>query len=188
MTVIATLEQQKKLFSPVFSGKTGKPGTFGFRGNLVLKEAAKYADEARPPEIMADQVVLTANSEKIPFFGCHVDSLAHLELIVETLKPYLDPQGKFFVFAGNIDISEKYFIELGGFEFNILPLDEATVWNELLECFNLDRGNIKKLGSGEKIDALADASLKFSGKFENITFEKGLEVMGPVRIPENRPV
>lgn len=188
MTLIATLEQQKKLLSPVFSGKTGKPETFGFRGNLVLKEAEKLADEARPPEIMADQVIMLADSGKINFMACHVDSLAHLALIVETLKPYLDPKGKYFVFAGNIDISEKYYIELGGFDFHILPLDEATVWNELLECFNLDRGDLKKLGSGEKIDAVADASLNFSGKFENITFEKGLEVMGPVRIPENRPV
>ena len=188
MTIIATLEQQKKLLSPVFSGKTGKPDSYGFRGNLVLKEAEKYADEARPPEIMADQVVILADSAKISFIACHVDSLAHLQLIVETLKPYLDAQGKYFVFAGNIDISKRYFIELGGFEFYVLPLDEATVWNELLECFNLDRGDIKKLGSGEKIDAVADASFDFSGKFENITFEKGLEVMGPVRIPDNRPV
>ncbi|MBY0578839.1 MAG: hypothetical protein K2P57_07310 [Burkholderiales bacterium] len=188
MTVIETLTQNKKLLSPVFSDKTGKPGVFGFRGNLVLKDAAKLADEARPPEIMADQVILSTDSEKINFLGCHVDSLAHLSLIVETLRPYLDVQGKYFVFAGNIDISNRYYIELGGIGFYVLPLDEATVWNELLECLNLDRGDIKRLSSGEKIDAVADAAAKFSGKFQTITFEEGLAVMGPVRIPENRPV
>ncbi len=188
MTLITTLEQEKKLLSPVFSGKTGKPDTYGFRGNLVLKDAAKFADEARPPEIMADQVILSAGPEKINFLGCHVDSLAHLPLIVDMLKPYLDAQGKYFVFAGNIDISQKYFILLDGFGFYILPLDEATVWNELLECFNLDRGDLKKLGSGEKIDAVAHAAAKFSGKFKSISLEEGLAVMGPVRIPENRPV
>ena len=188
MTLITTLEQEKKLLSPVFSGKTGKPTTYGFRGNLVLKEAEKFADEARPPEIMADQVILSADSDKIDFLGCHVDSLAHLSLIVKMLKPYLDAQVKYFVFAGNIDISQKYFIELEGFGFYIMPLDEATVWNELLECFNLDRGDIKKLGPGEKIDAVANAAAKFVGKFKTITFEEGLAAMGPVRIPENRPV
>ena len=188
MTLITILEQEKKLLSPVFSGKTGKPDTYGFRGNLVLKEAEKFADEARPPEIMADQVILSADSKKIGFLGCHVDSLAHLSLIVNILKPYLDAQGKYFVFAGNIDISQKYFIELDGIGFYILPLDEATVWNELLECFNLDRGDLKKLGSGEKIDALVNAAARFGGKFKTITFEEGLTVMGPVRIPENRPV
>ncbi len=188
MTVIEKLEQEKKLLSPVFSGKTGNPGTFGFRGNLVLKEAAKFADEARPPEIMADQVILWTDSEKIRFMGCHVDSLAHLELIVEALKPYLDANGKYFVFAGNIDISEKYHIELEGIGFYVLPLDEATVWNEMLECLTLDRGDIKRLGSGEKIDAVANAASNFSGKFKNITFAEGIAVMGPVRIPENRPV
>lgn len=188
MTIIETLEQEKKLLSPVFSGKTGKAGTFGFRGNLVLKEAAKLADEARPPEIMADQVIIQSDSEKIGFLGCHVDSLAHLALIAETLKSYLDAKGKYFVFAGNVDISEKYHIELDGIGFDVLPLDEATVWNELLECLSLDRGDIKRLNSGEKIDAVAAAAASFDGKFKKITFEEGLAAMGPVRIPENRPV
>ncbi len=188
MTIIEKLEQEKKLLSPVFSGRTGNTDTFGFRGNLVLKEAAKFADEARPPEIMADQVILWADSEKIRFMGCHVDSLAHLELIVEMLQPYLDVSGKYFVFAGNIDISEKYHIDLGGVGFHILPLDEATVWNELLEYLNLDRGDIKRLDSGEKIEAVANAASNFSGKFKHVTFAEGLTVMGPVRIPENRPV
>lgn len=188
MTVITTLEQNKRLLSPVFSGKTGIPGLFGFRGNLVLKEAAKLADEARPPEIMADQVIISADAEKIKFLGCHVDSLAYLSLIVETLRPYLEATGKYFIFAGNIDISNRYYIELGGIGFYVLPLDEATVWNELLECLNLDRGDIKRLGSGEKIDAVANAAAGFSGKFQNITFEEGLAVMGPIRIPDNRPV
>ncbi len=188
MTIIETLMQQKTLFSPVFSGKTGIPDTFGFRGNLVLKEATKFADEARPPEIMADQVVLQSSADKIAFLGCHVDSLEHLSLILETLKPYLEANGRYFVFAGNVDISEKYHIELDGIGFYVLPLDEATVWNELLECFSLDRGDIKRLDSGEKIDALAAAATGFDGKFKKISFEEGLSVMGPVRIPENRPV
>lgn len=188
MTVIETLTQENKLLSPVFSGKTGKSGIYGFRGNLVLKEAEKLADEARPPEIMADQVILSEESGKIGFMGCHVDSLAYLSLIEETLRPYLESKGKYFVFAGNIDISKKYFIELGGIGFHVLPLDEATVWNELLECFNLDRGDVKRLGSGEKIDAVADAASSFSGKFQPISFEEGLAVMGPIRIPDNRPV
>lgn len=188
MTVIEKLTQEKKLLSPVFSGKTGKPGVFGFRGNLVLKEAEKFADEARPPEIMADQVIMSTDSGEIKFLGCHVDSLGHLSLIVEALRPYLDAKGKYFIFAGNIDISNRYFIELGGVGFHVLPLDEATVWNELLECLNLDRGDIKRLSSGEKIDAVADAASGFSGKFQNITYEEGLAVMGPIRIPENRPV
>ncbi len=188
MTIIEKLEQEKKLYSPVFSGKTGLPDTWGFRGNLVLKEAEKLADEARPPEIFADQVIISADAAKINFLACHVDSLGHLEYIVEALKPYLHMGGKYFVFAGNIDISEKYFIELGGSGFFILPLDEATVWNEILDCFSLERGDLKRLGSGEKIDAVAAAASGFSGRFRNISYEEGLAAMGPIRIPENRPV
>ena len=188
MTIIDTLMQSKTLYSTVFSGKTEIPDTFGFRGNLVLKEAEKFADEARPPEVFADQVIISSTGDKITFFACHVDSLAHLAEVYAMLKPYLLESGKYFIFAGNVDISEKYFITYEGIGFYILPLDEATVWNEMLECFSLDRGDIKRLSSGGKVDALAAAASSFSDKFKAITFEEGLAAMGPVRIPENRPV
>jgi hypothetical protein len=36
---------------------------------------------------------------------------------------------------------------------------------------------------------VADVALKFSAKFESISYEQGLALMGPVRNPnENRPV
>ena len=188
MTIIETLMQSKTLYSTVFSGKTELPDTYGFRGNLVLKEAEKFADEARPPEIFADQVIISSNGDKITFMACHVDSLAHLAEVYTMLKPYLVESGKYFIFAGNVDISEKYYITYEGIGFYVLPLDEATVWNEILECFSLDRGDIKRLSSGGKVDALAAAATGFDGKFKKISFEEGLAVMGPVRIPENRPV
>ena len=70
----------------------------------------------------------------------------------------------------------------------MLPLDEATVYNELLELFHIERGDLKKIDTAGKLAAVADGAARFNEKFETISFEQGLEVMGPIKIRENRPV
>lgn len=176
------------LYSPVFRGPTQSAGRHAFRGEMALKFAPTIAGEKRPPEIKADQVIITAEGEKIPFFTCHVNSLAHLDLIRALLGKSLVPTGKYFLFAGNVDISKKYLVEIDGIPFHILPLDEATVYNELLELFYLDKGDLKKLSGEGKIDAIADAAARFSGKFPAAPYAQALAEMGPIRVAENRPV
>jgi hypothetical protein len=177
-----------RLYSPTFNGPTRSAGRFGFRGESALRFAATVAGEKRPPEVSADQVIVAAEGESIPFLACHVDSLAHLNLVKEVFGKYLTPGGKYFLFAGNVDISRKYLVELDGIPFHILPLDEATVYNELLDLFYLDKGDLKKMGPEAKVDALADAAARFSGKFPVAPYARALAEMGPVKVAENRPV
>lgn len=190
-TAFATLEQQKRLLSPVHKGPTDTAGRFGFRGMLALKFAQQLADEARPPELCADQVIAIAGAGKptFDFIALWVLSFEHLGSVHEVLKEKLSPEGKYFIFANNIDLLSKYQVELDGINYYVLPIDESTVYNELLELFYIEKNDLKKLSTAGKIDAVANAGLAFDGKFEKITFEKGLEVMGPVRNRnENRPV
>lgn len=190
-TAFSSLEQQGRLLSPVHKGPTEKAGRVGFRGKLALKFAQQLADEARPPELFADQVITVAQAGEptIPFFTAWILSFEHLGHIAEVLKGLLSPTGKYFIFANNIDLLSKYQVEIDGITYYVLPIDEATVYNELLELFYIEKNDLKKLSTAGKIDAVADAGLKFDGKFEPITFQKGLEVMGPVRNRnENRPV
>jgi len=179
---------EDRLYSPIFKGPTKSAGRFGFRGESALKFAASVAGEKRPPEIKADQVIVTAEGKTIPFLACHVDSVAHLDLVKDVFGKYLAPSGKYFLFAGNVDISKKYLVEVDGVPFHILPLDEATVYNELLDLFYLDKGDLKKMSSEAKVDALADAAAKFSGKFPAAPYAQALAEMGPVKVAENRPV
>jgi hypothetical protein len=73
--------------------------------------------------------------------------------------------------------------------FYVLPIDEATVYNELLDLLYLEKNELKKLDTAAKLDAIADAAMKFDVTFDMITYSEGLELMGPVRNPnENRPV
>lgn len=190
-TAFATLQQQGRLLNPVLKAPTHQPGRFGFRGELALRFAPKLADEARPPELTCDQVMAVANAgdPKLPFFAGYLLSFEHLKDVAEVLGDTLSAGGKYFLFCNNIDLSKKYQVPYKGAMFYVLPIDEATVYNELLELLYLEKNTLKKLDTAGKLDAVADAALKYDVTFDVITYSEGLELMGPVRNPnENRPV
>lgn len=190
-TAFARLEAEGRLLNPVLKGATRKPGRIGFRGELALRFASKLADEARPPELTCDQVIAVAQEgdPKLPFFAGYLLSFEHLKDIAEVLGDTLSAGGKYFVFCNNIDLSKKYQVPLRGAMFYVLPIDEATVYNELLELLYLEKNELKKLDTAGKTDRVADAALKFDITFDTITYDEGLALMGPVRNPnENRPV
>ncbi|MBI5257456.1 MAG: hypothetical protein HY855_13230 [Burkholderiales bacterium] len=190
-TAFARLQAEGRLLNPVLKGATHKPGRFGFRGELALRFAAKMADEARPPELTCDQVIAVAQAgdAKLPFFAGYLLSFEHLKDVAEALGDTLSAGGKYFLFCNNIDLSKKYQVPYKGAMFYVLPIDEATVYNELLDLLYLEKNELKKLDTAGKTDRVADAALKFDITFDTITYAEGLALMGPVRNPnENRPV
>lgn len=189
-TPLAEVDDDARLLSPVFKGVTARAGRFAFRGEIALKFPSALADEKRPPEIKLDQVmtVVDAGAATIPFLAGMATSLEHLQLLCEVLGDKLSAAGKYFFFASNLDIAHRYQIPYGGATFYVLPLDESTVYNELLDLFRIERIDLKKLDTAGKLLAMADAAARFNQKFEEISFEQGLKVMGPIKIKENRPV
>lgn len=188
-TAFASLDAEGRLLSPVHKGPTPS-GQIGFRGEIALKFADKMSDEARPPDIKLDQVMMVAapGSPTISFLAGFSPSLAHLRLLCEILGDKLTAGGRYFFFAGNLDISKKYLIPYGGAKFYVLPLDEATVYNEVLEQFRMERSDLKRLDTGAKLDAILAAAKNFTEEWDEISFDEGLNIMGPVKIRENRPV
>ena len=190
-TAFKQLEAEQRLQNPVFKGATGKDGRFGFRGEIAIKFAPKLADEARPPEITADQVIAVAKEgdSGLDFMAAYLLSFEYLKPLVDAMGPTLKPDGKYFLYCNNIDLSKKYQVPYDGKTFYVLPIDEATVYNELLELLYLERNDLKKLDTAGKVDKVADTALGFSDSFPSMSYEEGLKVMGPVRDPgENRPV
>lgn len=188
-TPFASLDAEGRLLSPVYKGPIAA-GSFGFRGEIALKFADKLSDEARPPEHKLDQVMMVAGAgaETISFLAGFSPTLEHIKLLCEVVGDKLDAQGKYFFFAGNLDISKKYRIPYGGATFWVLPLDEATVYNELLELFRIEKSELKKLDTAGKLNAVAVKAAEFGETWPEIGYEEGLKIMGPVRIKENRPV
>jgi hypothetical protein len=190
-TAFARLEKEGRLLNAVHKGPTEKPGRIGFRGELALKFAQQFADEKRPPELSADQVIAVAEAGEptIKFFAAYLHSFESLTALAEVLKGLLSPEGKYIIFCNNIDLLSKYNVEIDGVTFRILPIDEATVYNELLELLYLDKTQLKRASTGGKLDAVADAASKFNDSYELIAYTEGLKRMGPVRNRNaNRPV
>ena len=190
-TALGRLEAEGRLLNSVLKGATHKPGRFGFRGDVALKFAAKLADEARPPEISSDQVIAVARQGEshIAFLAGFLLSFEYIALLADVLGDALSPKGRYFLFVDNIDISKKYQVDYGGATFYVLPIDESTVYNELLSLLYIEKNDLKKLDTAGKTDAVADKALAFAESFPKLAYEDGLKLMGPVRnIYENRPV
>ena len=190
-TALARLDSESRLYNSVHKGPTKVAGRYGFRGALALVFHPQLADEKRPPDVYVDQVLTIAQEgeKTIPFFAAYLHSFEYIKTLVDVLGDLLTPSGKYFLFCNNIDILKKYNVEINGINFFILPIEESTVYNELLELIYLEKTELKKLDTAAKLDAVANKALTFTAKYPSITFEEGLAVMGPVRNRnENRPV
>jgi hypothetical protein len=190
-TAFARLDAEGRLLNSVLKGPTHVAGRFGFRGDIALKFQVKKADEARPPETATEQVIAAAEQGQphLAFMAGFLLSFEYLKLVAEVLGDLLSPQGKYFFFCDNIDLATRYQVDYGGATFYILPIDEATVYNEMLELLYLEKTELKKLDTAGKTDAIVTKALGFNDSFPRISFEEGCKLMGPVRNPyENRPV
>jgi hypothetical protein len=186
------LERDERLLNPVVRGESSKvPGRVLFRGELVLKKPESREQEKRPPELKADQVILATSpgAPTLDFAAFYLLSFESLAAAAELLSSMLVPSGRYLAFCNNIDLGAAYVVPFGELSFYVLPLDESTVYNELLDLVRIEKNDIKKLDSVGKLDAIVTASKKLYAKFERISYERGLELMGPVRNPgEHRPV
>jgi hypothetical protein len=188
---IEQLDQQGRLLNPVVFSPGKGPRRSLFRGELAVKFAPVTEREKKPPEIKAEQVLMASEPGKstLSFLACYLLSFAYLEPMVEVLGDLLVPDGKYFAFCGNIDLASRYQVTLRGATFYIFPLDEATVYNELLELLKIEKNDLKKLDSAGKLDAIVSGVKRFSKAYEAISYARGLELMGPVKNPgEHRPV
>jgi hypothetical protein len=190
-TGLARLEREERLLNPVFKGESSIAGRFLFRGEIALKFTATKSDEKRPPELKVEQVLTAgqAGDGTVTFLAGYLLSFESLKPLADVLGDLLSPTGRYYAFCGNIDLDAKYQVSLGNATFFVLPLDESTVYNEMLDLLRIEKNALKKLDTAGKIDAIVSATSKPKGTFEVITYEQGLGVMGPVRDPgENRPV
>lgn len=190
-TAFAPLHAAGRLLNQVVMEEGTVPGQFVFRGEFGVEFAEAKDDVNRPPTILAQQVMATARKGEpgLAFFAGYLLNFAWLKPLADSLAGSLVPEGKYFAFCNNIALDERYKVELDGITWHVLPLDESSVYIELLELVDLERGDLKKLSSPGKVERIAKELARWKGKAETITYERGLELMGPVRDPgEHRPV
>ncbi|MGR7994378.1 MULTISPECIES: hypothetical protein [unclassified Xanthobacter] len=189
-TPLGRLDKEGRLLNAVLKQPT-KAGRFDFRGDIALKFQTQLADEKRPPEYTMEQVITFGEAGKsaVPVLAGYLQNFAFLKDVVEVMGDALAPDGKYFLFCNNIDLLAKYRVSYGGKTFYVLPCDESTVWKEMTDLLSIDKNDIKKLDTGAKTDVVLDAAAAWHEEYEPITYEKGLEVMEPVKNRNaNRPV
>ncbi|MBI5013128.1 MAG: hypothetical protein HZC06_10605, partial [Methylocystis sp.] len=172
-TALARLDREGRLLNAVLKGPTGKPGRFGFRGDIALKFQEQLADEKRPPDFSIEQVLTFANEGEatVPILAGYLHNFAYLETAHQVIGDLLSPTGAYFMFCNNVDLLAKFRVKLGEITYNVLPCDESTVWKEMMDLAMVDKNDIKKLDTGGKLDVLLDTALKFNDAYEVIAYQ-----------------
>lgn len=190
-TGFASLETAGRLVNPVVKEPGTVAGRFVFRGEFAIEFAQLTEREKRPPVLVSQQVIAASNegSSTLSFFTGSLLSFEYLAPLSKALSGTLAADGVYIAFCENIELDESYCVQMDGVNWYILPLDESSVYIEVLELLDIEKSDLKKLSSVGKIDAIVDGMKSFKRSYKSISYEEGLKAMGPVKDPgENRPV
>lgn len=162
------LEAEGRLLKPAHKGPTHLAGRFGFRGEIALT--------IDPPVTLEAAFAVADNDElTLSFLAGSLTSFKQLPALVAALGDNIKPEGKYFIYVSDLGRASRYQIEFNGVPFYILPIDDTSVYNELIDYLYLDKTRMKKMDTAEKVDAIADGALKYGEKYEVISYEEGLK-------------
>jgi len=186
MAILDALQTRGILYQPSVNGATSE-GAEAYRGELILIPGKINATgNQSPPEMLVKQGLLLAKDGKITFLAGFVHKLAHLNTMAEILFAECSDTAQFFFYVENINKSLN--VSLQDRTLTVFPLDEGTVWNELIDSLNLEKGDFKGLSAPDKVEKVADEALSFKPAFdtmsmadaEGLTFKVEKETRGPV--------
>ncbi len=167
-TAFQRLEAEGRLLKPSLKAPTHRAGRFGFRGEIAVA--------LDPPVTLA---AAFASSEEgdvaLSFLAGSLTAYNQLPALVETLGANVKPDGKYFIYVSDLDRASRYQISFDGVPLYVLPIDDTSVYNELIDFLYLDKTKMKKFDTAEKLDAIADGAAKYDKTFEAISYEEGLK-------------
>jgi hypothetical protein len=162
------LEAEGRLLKPALNGPTHVPGRVGFRGEIAV---------AFDPPVMLEAAFAVADGGEatLTFLAGSLKTYKHLPALVEALGTSVKAGGKYFIYVSDLERASRYQIEFNGCSFYVLPIDDTSVYNELIDYLYLDKTRMKKMDTAEKVDAIVQGALKYAEKYENISYEEGLK-------------
>lgn len=176
-TIIEYMKENELTWQPSFSGEL-EGDLYGYRGAIIVEQGKQISpDRKLPPKIQARQVIMVNEGELIKFFTCELESFHHF-------KPFFEKYGQFFnADSKNIlyvtDLEGEGTFEYEGVKFTALPLDESSVWNEILDMADLEKSEMKSLKKQEEkiekvYEEICDADINEASK----SFEQMCEMIG----------
>jgi hypothetical protein len=162
-------------WQPSFNGSIGGELS-GYRGILVVEEGKEISSTRKlPPKIQAKQAIVVCD-DKIKFFACELESFEHFKPMFEKYKEFFSADSLNILYVINLDGEGTF--EYEGVKFTAYVLDESSVWNELLELADLEKGDMKKLSAEEKIEKLYEELLDSDTDETAKTYDEMYAMMG----------
>jgi hypothetical protein len=162
------LEAEGRLLKPTLNGPTHAPGRYAFRGDIALTFDPPAALEAAFAVAEGDEPTLS-------FLAGSLSTLRLLPALAEALGGNVKAGGKYFIYVSDLERASRYQIEFDGVSYFVLPIDDTSVYNELIDYLYLDKTRMKKMDTAEKVDAIAEGAVKYSQKYETISYEEVLK-------------
>jgi hypothetical protein len=167
-TAFQRLEAEGRLLKPAHKAPTHSAGRFGFRGEIAL---------TLEPPVNLEAAFATAEEGEaaFSFLAGSLSTYKQLPALMETLGATVKPGGKYFIYVSDLDRASRYQISFNGVSVYVLPIDDTSVYNELIDFLYLDKTKMKKFDTAKKIDAIADGAAKYEQAYEAIDYEEGLK-------------
>jgi hypothetical protein len=176
MTPINFIKENKLEWQPSFCGKINDT-LFGYRGALIIEEGKKLSEtKVMPPKAQAKQVIMISENEKIKFFACELETFEYFEPFFEKYKDFFDADSTNLLYIINLDADGIF--EYKGIKFSAYMLDESSVWNEVLDYFSLEKSDLKKLSSENKLVKINDEINSVRKEAVNKSFDEMKKLMG----------
>lgn len=174
--IITYIKENELDWQPSFND-TLSNGLHGYRGSIIVEEGKQIsADRKLPPKIQATQVIMVSDDSGIKLLTCELQSFNDFIPLFEKYKEFFTTDSLNILYVTDLTGDGTFTYE--GIEFTAYILDESSVWNELLELSDLEKGDMKKLTPSEKIEKLYDELLDSDTKEVAKSYEEMCEMIG----------
>ena len=172
--LLDTYQEQERYWLITAQGPTGTAGLFAFRGDLIVL-AGEFDEAARkrnPPQALLKEAVLLATAEQMEFVAGNFASIDELPQFVERFQSDLAPGCVPVFYVENIAASAQ--VQIGEHRYVLIQFDDGIVWNNLMEEFYVEKGDLKGQSAADKVLVLAQAAKGHRHKYPQQSLEQVL--------------
>ena len=172
--LLDTYHNQERYWLITAQGATGTDGLYAFRGDLIVL-AGEFDEVARkraPPQALIKQAVVLATAEKLEFIAGNFSSIDELPAFVTHFQGDLAPGCVPVFYVDNIAASAQ--VQIGDHRYVLIQYDDGIVWNNMMEEFYVEKGDLKGQSSEDKVLTVARAAKGHAHKYPQQTLEQVL--------------
>jgi hypothetical protein len=141
-TPIESIYQNALQLKPAFNDALGTAGHYGYRGDLIITEGGA----------VLKNTIIVSDEKAMLLFAAELDNFDDFEAAFERYASYLTPDTLFILFVNNLMSNALFaYKEINVYAYS---LDESSVWNELISQADLDKRELKRMDTPEKLDSL----------------------------------